>query len=434
MTRVRAARPGAARLRRSAEERLRAKAPDTSLPHTAEDFKKLVHELQVHQVELEMQNEELSRAKAEIEAAARSSADLYDFAPLGYVTLDKGGLIRRLNHAGAALLGEKRSRLVGRRFTLLVSPKTRPTFTAFLDRVFADGTRQSCEVSLRGEAKPAVVVQLDATRSEDGQDCRMAVQDITERKRAKEALGAQNARLRLLSWEAAALLAAGDPDQVVRSLFSLISMQFAVDVYLHFRVTREGDALRLHSRAGISDAEATRLALLEFGQALCGTAVQRRESLHATHIQESEDPKVQVLRAHGVRAWVSHPLLAGDRVLGALSFASRRKDLFEGEELEFFRTVSDYVALAEERRRIETELVEARGAAEEANRAKSDFLARMSHEIRTPMNGVMGMTELALMEDLPPKAREYLGYVKQSAKSLLDIISDILDLAKVEAG
>jgi PAS domain S-box-containing protein len=76
----------------------------------------------------------------------------------------------------------------------------------------------------------------------------------------------------------------------------------------------------------------------------------------------------------------------------------------------------------------------ARNEAEGANRAKSEFLANMSHEIRTPMNGVLGMTELALMEDNPMRVREYLQIVKQSGKTLLDIINDILDLSKIESG
>lgn len=93
--------------------------------------------------------------------------------------------------------------------------------------------------------------------------------------------------------------------------------------------------------------------------------------------------------------------------------------------------------LLEVRTRLEQALQEGeryRKLAEEGDRLKSEFLSRMSHELRTPLSGMLGMTELALMEGLPPRAEEYLRLAKQSARALLEVVIGMLDLSKLERG
>ena len=182
-----------AALRRAAEARLEAR-PTPRAPQSEADLRRLQHELEVHQIELEMQNEELRAAKAELSASVERYTDLYDFAPAGYLTLASDGTIELANFAGATLLGLERGRLVGRRFGLFVAEADRPAFAALLTRTFASEDKQTAELLLA----TGRVVRLKATRTPDGQRCRVMLVDITERHEAEAALKQQRAELQLV--------------------------------------------------------------------------------------------------------------------------------------------------------------------------------------------------------------------------------------------
>jgi PAS domain S-box-containing protein len=141
--------------------------------------------LEVHQIELEMQNEELRKTRDEMEAGLERYSDLYDFAPVGYLTLDREGTIKEANLTSASLLGIERSRLVKRRFGFCVSAPDLPAFNAFLARVFESKVREFCEVTLLKEGKPQVELRLAAVAA-SGQECRAVLEDITVHKRAEE--------------------------------------------------------------------------------------------------------------------------------------------------------------------------------------------------------------------------------------------------------
>ena len=189
----------AAELRRRAEERLRAGQAEAAAP-TKEDALRLLHELQVHQIELELQNEELRESRAEVEAGLERYTELYDFAPIGYFTVDGGGTIREANLAGAALLGLERSRLIRRRLEVFIAAETRPVFRAFLDRVSGGVSSESCEVVLAAKGRPLRHMQLEGVRADrvDGRLFRIAALDITERKASEDALRKSREELKRL--------------------------------------------------------------------------------------------------------------------------------------------------------------------------------------------------------------------------------------------
>jgi PAS domain S-box-containing protein len=185
----------AAELRRRAEERLKEQETEDVYARAQQDAQRLVHELQVHQIELELQNEELRQSRAEVETYLEQYTYLYDFAPVGYFTLDQDGVILQVNLTGAKLLGVARSRLVNRRFGLYVSPDTRSVFSAFLESVCESRTIESCEVELLTEANGSSYMRIEAAVTRDGEECCIAMVDITERKQAEDALALANAQL-----------------------------------------------------------------------------------------------------------------------------------------------------------------------------------------------------------------------------------------------
>ncbi|HEX8963616.1 MAG TPA: ATP-binding protein [Rhodocyclaceae bacterium] len=154
-------------------------------------------------LELQMQNEELRAARNQAEMALKRFTDLYDSAPIGYLALRRDGSIRDANLAGARLLGAARATLRNARFAAFVDSADVARFGTFAENVFAGDARPHCELVLQplGDRAPAVV-RIDATRDERGQECRLAITDITERKEAERVRRRAEEELRAAKVEA----------------------------------------------------------------------------------------------------------------------------------------------------------------------------------------------------------------------------------------
>ena len=191
---------GAAELRAQAETLIRGKAaqsPEHLATLSPEVTRAMLHELQVHQIELELQNEELRRAQVALEESRARYYDLYDLAPVAYVTVSKPGLILEANLTTCTLLGLARSALVGQPFSRFILREDQDPYYLFRQRLFETGEPQVGEIRLAKLDGPPCWVHLAAitARDEGGAPvCRMTLSDITERKQAEETLRNRDAR------------------------------------------------------------------------------------------------------------------------------------------------------------------------------------------------------------------------------------------------
>lgn len=405
--------PEAADLRRRAEARLRELETQAGRqPPTAEEVQRLVHELRVHQIELELQNEELRESRDRLEENLERYTDLYDFAPVGYFTLTHDGTILELNFAGSALLGQVRFRLIGRRFGLFVTEEDRPGFNAMLDLTLAGTSRKSCDVALDRAGKPPCHVHLEGVRIDSGAErrCRLAATDITERKALEREREIYRYHLEELVAERTAELAASKAKFrgiVEQSLAGVMILQEG-----QFRYVNAGFA-QMH---GFDAPE---------------QIVGRVSPAELIAPEERETVMAQMRR-----------LLEGAGNPGSVVFTGLRRD---GTRiaLDVFANVIDHegdrsvIALVvdiTDRQRAEQAREAALAAAEHLARLKTEFLNNTSHELRTPLHTILTSTYLGQRAKDLPSARELFGHTQRAGQQLERLIQNLLDFSKAEAG
>jgi len=169
-------------LRKKAEEKLKEQHPISELPLKEADLQKLLHELQVHQIELEMQNEELKQAYDTAESALKKYTMLYDLAPVGFFILETDGTITDLNFTGADLLQDKRFNLVGSNFKLFVMEGERPAFNQFLSKVYASHSKKTLTIELGYDTNKLGQVYMEGLVTGDEGTCLLSVVDLARLK------------------------------------------------------------------------------------------------------------------------------------------------------------------------------------------------------------------------------------------------------------
>lgn len=187
-------------LRKKAEAILKNKIRKSNSALTEAELLRAVHELEVFQIELELQNEELKMARERAEVIAQKYTSLYDFAPIGYFTLSEEGKILDLNLIGSKMLGKERSVLKGKSFGRFIPEKGLSTFNLFLEKTFKSKTKEISEMLVLGCDDQSICAQLTAIVEEEHDDhCLLTILDITERKKAESELEEVVKQLNLLN-------------------------------------------------------------------------------------------------------------------------------------------------------------------------------------------------------------------------------------------
>ena len=358
------------------------------------ELSSLIHELQVHQIELELQNEELRQAHSEIQEAYQKYHRLWECSPTAYITLDDQGRINQVNRAARVLFGRTMETLHRSRFNTHLKTEDQVPVQFMLQRAEESGVLERREIE---------VVRPDGTRHTCLMACHVednlpsqevilvTLADITEQKNAEDTLQRSEERLRL-SLEASNI-GLWDHNHQTGEIF------WSPELY-------------------------ELLGRDESGPPVSGEAFWE-------YVHPEDRPRVR----DEVEEWLAKDSLFTDefRVVredGVAIWLASFGRSYHDNDGRMNRTIVISYDITE-RKTGERNLLQAKREAEEANRAKSRFLANMSHELRTPISGIMGLTDVLLTRPGPVENLDYLELIKESASTLNELVGEILDSAKI---
>ena len=360
----------ASELRELAEARLQQKQiaiPDLS---TAADVMiRMIHEMEVYQIELEMQQEALTQSRDELVQSKKTIADsleryteLYDFAPVGYLTLAPDGRILEANLTASHMLGVERSQLQGNQFQNFIITGAHSLYKAMLDAVFSQKKRGSCELVLltfeslypepQDRHTPTVsTVRLEAAASDNGQECRVILSDISELKQTESELHRLSRALIATNHCNQALIHTSNEMELLQKICSImVEVGGYRMAWVGYAEQNEAKSIQVVAQAGLEDGyiDTSRITWADerYGQGPKGLAIRTGKPFTIRDIQKNEEFKPWRREAleRGYAAIQSLPLKSEHRVFGAITIYSEIPNAFDAQETTLLTALADNLA------------------------------------------------------------------------------------------
>jgi PAS domain S-box-containing protein len=426
--------------RAKAEKRLSLKKP--LVPEVSpEDAEKLIHELRVHQIELEMQNDELRKAQEEIEVSRSRYADLYDFSPVGYFVFSKTGKILEANLTGAGLVRMERSSLVNGLFTSFIDERFRTVFREHLGAVLRSRGKERCELQLRRKEGRSVFASLESisVKEEDNIRIRSAVSDITDRKRAEEEVLRLNAEL-----EAKVAVRTAQLEAANKALKDEIAERARAEEEIR-QSEREFRAIFELSSVGMAQRDLSTGLIIRLNQKLCEmTGYSAKELLtrkdimltHPDYRERDQEVRAGVLKGESDTWLIEKQYVRKD---GEVIWVQVNGRLIRDSSGRPFRTVAVIQDITE-RKQAEEAVADRTVQLERMNRKLvalnaelDDFTYVAGHDLQEPLRNLAAFIQLLredLGDSLSQKAARDLGFITEAATRMQTLIQGLLALSR----
>ena len=418
-----------------------------------EETRQKLHELLVHQIELEMQNDELRRAQAELEDARARYLDLYDLAPVGYCTISERGLILETNLTAANLLGVARSALIKQPISRFILKEDQDVYYLHKRKLFETGEPQAYELQMRKSDGTAFWAHLVAVTLQDADGvpiCRVVLSDITERKlkdeelkAIKDSLSAEVEALNKLHFISTRFIRQDDLRTIYKEILKEAILMSRADKGNIQILDEQKRSLQIFIHSGYKKPFLKHFENGSHGRGACGKAFQEKKRVIIDYVLQSHifvgTPDLQVMLDEGIKSMQSTPMISSSgNFLGVISTHYKTKHQFNERELRMFDLLARQAADVLERTRIEEALQQSEQRAlalveelQKADQNKNEFISTLSHELRNPLAVIMaGVSLLDLTADAE-QARSAKEIMKRQSTQLCRLVDDSLDLTRI---